>query len=356
MKRALPVLALAALLLLGGCTGAHGPTTTHASNTANGTAAGPTVADLAGPLPGVSASGVSNLSATLDAGDAATTRGFVAVLSGTRTRSGHRTRSRATLRVAAGGRPYVGRTRLRESNETRVFWTNGSVIGITQTRNGKTTHRRPTGPPADARMAPSTTLRPMIAKGTFTVANATGSGADARLVLRATGPNATAAERDGVGNYTGTLELDRRGRLRRANLTYDTGGKPVQVAYRVTRLGNVSVPRPAWFSKARPAVPQVAFDYGARNGTVVVSVQGGDVLEHGVRVRLTDLATNASTTGRVHGRLEAGDSIYVSRTNGTTRFGTTASNGTSTLAGRYRVTVLDPSSGDAIDDGTVTLG
>ncbi|WP_435101584.1 hypothetical protein [Halarchaeum sp. P4] len=350
MTRTALALCLALLLVGAGCTGTTGPT---GDTTTDATPA--SAADIAGPLPGISADGVSNLSATLAAGDRNTTAGFVAVVNATVVRPDSRTYWNDSIRAAPGGDTYVTTHREHGTgwNSTLVSWSNGSVAATKQTSSGETTYRLsdPSGP-----VRPSDAVADVLRMGNFTVVNATGAGDAARLVLRATGPSAAASDRR--TNYSGTLRLDERGRPRAATITYvtTTGARNVttHVDFRLDRLGNVAVERPAWVSQAEWPAPKAAFDFGSENGSVVVTHHTGNTLD-GARVRVTDATTNESVTRRVNATLSAGVRLYVYRSDGAIRVGTEQPRDAVALSGTYRVAVLDAAHGVYVDSGTVTV-
>lgn len=267
------LLAVALLVVLAGCTGTtppgESPETTQPTTAAATTTATPTT--TAEPLaPGVTAAGVENASALVDAhvaalnasGYATRVRVAVAVRFGESNGtfgSETDTAVRATPGMATASRrmTHVERDGSHARTSTHETWSNGTVGLLRVAQGDRTAYERldPAGPGGTAerrqRLAHAVTLQDFLARGDYEVAATTMASDSTRLTLVAEGP---ADDAGNVTDFSATAVVDGDGRIHRLNATA-TGPagdheQTTTVEYRLVEVGVERVERPAWVDEA----------------------------------------------------------------------------------------------------------
>lgn len=258
MRRHLVPIAVAALLVLSGCTGAFGsdaqsPDTTTAETVAPGNAALP---------PGVTESGVTNASALLASHDE-TLRDEGFVLNGTLVRNHSATRSerRQYSAVVAPGaerfRAAVETTLYSTSSDSREvvqqratrLWSDGAAMLRQTTLDDRTSRSRVDGVPTNLALTRAPQYESYLSMGEYAVEGVERRGDHAYATLAA---NETGADVAGDATIDARFVVDERGVIHEAEVTLRSGSgenaETDRATYRLVHLG-ASPERPNWVNE-----------------------------------------------------------------------------------------------------------
>lgn len=368
-------LSLAALVVLAGCGGNGGATTTDApteTTTADGTTVGPDGQLAASDLPaGLSPDGINNGTALVEAHEAALAESGAKSTFAVRVRSGagNQTSLVTQTRGADGSllleqRVDAGFVTQRVdlyANETTTFQrTNASAgVGYSVFDRGDYVNR-----------AENTRQLPTYLDATnFTVEGVAERDGETVVRLRATEISNRSALRlrdsIAVENFSGTAVVDLDGRIHSLELNYDlsSGGQAIDqtVTYDLETVGVETVERPDWTATAteEATIADVTFD--SAGGVVTVTNEGGDAIPAGTRIGVVSRADGESFAATLESELAPGETAYVYRNDTSARQGTvvvgSAPTGVGTgLSGEVIVTVSSSDGLEIVATGAAELG
>ncbi len=258
MRRHLVPISLAALLVLSGCTGAFG----NDAQSPGTTTAGPVAPGDAALPPGVTESGVTNVTALLAAHDETLrAEGFVLDGSLVRNHSATRSERRQYSTVVAPGaerfRAAVETTLYSTSRDSQEavqqratrLWSDGAEILRQTTLDGGTSRDRVDSVPTNLALTRAPQYESYLSMGEYAVQDVErrGNHTYATLVANETGA-------DVVGNATidARFVVDERGVIHEADITLHSGSgenaETDRVTYRLVNLGG-SPERPGWVNE-----------------------------------------------------------------------------------------------------------
>lgn len=270
--RALPVLAVALLLVTAGCGGLGGSSGTATPDGAAGTATdagGTGTAPGAGgdlSVPGVENGRLTDPSALADAHRRALTndsfesrlRSNLSQRVPTSSNSTQVVETTIVQRVVAepGARPYRYRRTDRATGVTFQAWGNDSVQAVRGIQNDQVVTRRVGQPQSPAAITTARPLAAYLSLGEYHVVERTTRDGEAVVVLRADGLSVENSSglfvsgSENVSNFTATAVVGGEGRIRSLSLsadyTIDGEAATVDLTYEVVRIGGASFERPDW--------------------------------------------------------------------------------------------------------------
>jgi len=261
--RALPVVAVALLLVTAGCGGFGGSSGTPDANSSNSTTSTPAEGV---DVPGVKDGRLADPAAL----GAAHQRAVGNDSFESRLRSNHTQRvptsqnSTATVETtitqrvvaAAGTRPYRYRRSDRATGVTFQAWGNDSTQAVRGIQDGSVVSRQLSRPQSPSTITSAKTLAEYLSMGEFRVADRTTRDGEQFVVLRAEG--LSVENRSGlfvsgsrnVSNFSATAVVDGEGRIQSLSLSadYTIDGEPatIDLTYELLRIGGVDFERPDW--------------------------------------------------------------------------------------------------------------
>lgn len=390
------------VLVLAGCSGFGGNTDGTATNdtaptatltgtavdggsgTTNGTAAGTatstgTGSDAAqnGLYPaGVSESGLQNLTALLDAQQAAMNGTAHVTEYWLNATLGQDSQTTHTLeRVdGEGGMNYLGnRTSVNgtsgASTEQSVYIYGNDSVGFSKEvvrsayRNETTYTRSISASHARSRLG-GNFFALYVALGNYTTTGVEGSGDSARITLEATAQNETFTGQlnSNITAYQGTLVVDGDGVIRSADITMaadtDRGTGEYTVDFDRTSVGGpVTVTAPSWYGTALDATLDMGIEASAVDGSAIaVTNTGSDTIASGRAISLVPEGTATGGYVPLDRSIAPGETVYLYRTDADGRFQVASerpSNGVA-LNGTYRLE-LGSSNGLIAAESTVSF-
>lgn len=265
-RRILSVVAVALLLVTAGCGGSTGGTPTPTAgptNTATDTeTTGPTTTVAGDRPPGVAADGSVNVTRLVAAHDSALTGEAFTVevnLTRTLTRNGTTQQIVGVQRSKSNGEGEF-LTSFRQQAEfdiRQTTWGNESVAVARANASGQIRYQRADPDRIRDNLTAGVFAEQFLSAGQFTLDSTESDGE--RFVLTATATSEDLSERLGrqvttVENYQGRVVVDRRGRIREFQVTFDvtlTSGAEGEIEVRMdlSGVGSTTVERPEWVSE-----------------------------------------------------------------------------------------------------------
>lgn len=302
-RRAFVLLALATVVLAG-CLGGPGTTTT-----AEPTDDSDTTDVSSDEVPGVTGGSLANATALADANEAALTADGGAVRV---SRSGATGSATARLVVGADLATY----RLTSSRPVDAgrtvdvdLWSNETTRVVRMAANGDVNYRL-----ADRHDDQLTLLHGVedyLAAGNFTVANeSTGNGTVVFTADEFVPPADGHGPLTDVDSFSGRLVVDGAGLIHDLSVSATTGGETLTYRYELLRTGVDRAAKPDWFDDVPTSAtlqPQLSVDV-EDDSYLVVRNEGGDHVPRNATVSVT--SNNTTATATLDAELEAGDTRY----------------------------------------------
>lgn len=310
---------LTAMILVAGCLGGNpGTTTTRTAQTTNTaysttvttattattatrTTVSPDEADLP---PGVTADGISNVSALLSAHKSSLSK------SGFRFEARSSNRRDGKTTAIMHGRATAGlSTRLVMLNKTgdpayhSTTWRNESTT-IMRVTSGNRTHYREYHYRGSA-VAQSNTIRSMFQSGDLSIQRVEHVGNQTVTILH--GDRYSGTRLENVSDYSATLAVDSTGRVHEFHWHFVTDEQTRTVDFDLTATHSDAIERPDWVDKAERAI-RADIRTSTDSGRLVISNRGGDVLPPGSKLELVHDGTTYTAT--FDHSLKSGEKAY----------------------------------------------